>query len=161
MKEDLQQLWENFLDTSSLEEQELFVQFMEGLKRKKKGINDSFISSFLQIEQKLGDHELEITFPISPFTLNALGIVHGGITATALDTVMGTYAFHLIPEDKAAVTSEMHVHFLAMGVGETITVKATCLHKGNTRLVMEGKAYRDDGTLMGHATATFHIIPRP
>ncbi|MET3698115.1 uncharacterized protein (TIGR00369 family) [Bacillus oleivorans] len=160
MRNNLQQLWENFLETSTSEEQELFIQFMEGLNRKKMRINDSYISSFLQLDQILKPNELEMTFPITPLTLNALDIVHGGITATVLDTVMGTYAFHLIPEDKAAVTSEMHIHFLAKGEGETVTAKATCIHKGNTRLVMEGKAFRDDGTLMGHATATFHIIPR-
>ncbi|GAA0338807.1 hypothetical protein GCM10008967_31360 [Bacillus carboniphilus] len=161
MKEKLQQEWASFIEEATTEEQEILRLFLNGIKRKKSGMNESYISSFLQIEKNTVADGLEMTFPITPFALNSLDIVHGGVTATVLDTVMGTYAHMLISKDRAAVTSEMNLHFLAKGVGEKIYSKATLIHKGNTRLVMEAKAYREDGTLMAHATGTFHIIPRP
>ncbi|WP_170006891.1 PaaI family thioesterase [Bacillus fonticola] len=150
----------SFLQGASEEEQLVLQQVIEGLRRKRSGEYRSSIASVLLLEKEfdLEERIAKMRMPLTTLTQNSLSIAHGGLTATLLDTVMGTYANLLLKGKGKAVTSEFQIHYTAAGTGDYLDATATCIHAGNTRLVMEGRAFREDGTLVAFATGSFHVL---
>ncbi|MGD6833184.1 PaaI family thioesterase [Sutcliffiella halmapala] len=158
---DLTQQWNDFLIDATLEEREVASLYLDSLKRKRSGKNGTHIGALMGIKSEFHEPDkLTMTIPNTEILQNSLDILHGGLTATLLDSAMGTLAFRLLPEDKAAVTTEMKINYVAKGVGNEYTCVANVIHKGSKLLVMEGKVFRDDHTLIAHATGSFFIIPK-
>ncbi|WP_223700352.1 PaaI family thioesterase [Sutcliffiella deserti] len=158
---DLSHQWTSFLENATEEEQEVAALFLESMKRKKTGENGTHIGALMGVTSKFQEPNiLKMTIPNTELLQNSLEILHGGITATLLDSAMGTLAFKLIPEDKAAVTTEMKINYVAKGIGTHFDCVASVIHQGSKLLVMEGKVYRSDHTLIAHATGSFFIIPK-
>lgn len=158
---DISQQWVDFLRDATEEERDVASLFLHSLKRKRDGVNGTHIGALMEIKSEFQEPDtLTMEIPNTSLLQNSLDILHGGLTATLLDSAMGTLAFKLIPEDKAAVTTEMKVNYVAKGVGDHFTCVATVIHKGSKLLVMEGKVYRSDGTLIAHATGSFFVIPK-
>lgn len=161
MKNLLKQQFEALLETSTKEDLEVLQSLFHGMTNKYQNGKHTYLSSVLHMsETELTDEHYILKMPITPLVQNNLNILHGGITATLIDTAMGVYANHMIPDHLAAVTSEIKVNYIAPGTGTELTCIATVIHKGKKTMVMEGKAYRDDKKLVAHATASFFIIPR-
>ena len=112
------------------------------------------------MERNFDQNSCEITIPITPIINNNLDIVHGGITATVLDTAMGVLANQLLPEGFGAVTNQLNIHYIAPGIGETLRCKADIVHKGSKTMVISGEAFRSDGKKIAYATGTFFIIKK-
>ncbi|WP_404449929.1 PaaI family thioesterase [Sutcliffiella horikoshii] len=158
---DIMQQWNDFLSDASEEEKQAASLYLKSLERKRNGANGTHIGALMEINSEFHEPDtLTMTIPNTELLQNSLDILHGGLTATLLDSAMGTLAFKLIPEDKAAVTTEMKVNYVAKGVGDHFTCVASVIHKGSKLLVMEGKVYRSDGTLIAHATGSFFVIPK-
>ena len=102
----------------------------------------------------------EITVPLNPVWNNSLDIVHGGVTATLLDTTMGTVVNAILPEGYVAVTNQLNIHYIAPGIGDTLHCKAEIIHHGSKTMIIEGETYRSDGKKIAHATGTFFIIQK-
>ncbi|MFD1735689.1 PaaI family thioesterase [Bacillus salitolerans] len=151
-----------YLQYANEEEELVITQVLDGLLRKQRKENGSYLGGLLKASSSFDEKEqqLVMTIPNSYIIQNALNIVHGGITATLLDSAMGTLVHKILPEDMAAVTSEMKINYVAPGVGEDIKCVASIIHRGKKTFVCEGKVYRHDGKLMAHSTASFFIIPR-
>jgi uncharacterized protein (TIGR00369 family) len=154
--------WQSFWESASDEEKKIMEIFLEGIFRKHERKNGSYIGGILHangtfIEEK---EIYKITMPNTPLIQNSLGIVHGGITATILDSAMGSLVNHLLPNDQAAVTTEMKINYTAPGKGESFTCIASIIHKGTKIFVTEGKVFQNDGKLIAHGTGSFFIIPR-
>ncbi|QFT88744.1 hypothetical protein FIU87_08815 [Bacillus sp. THAF10] len=155
------QQWTDFLKDASDEEQEAASLYLESMKRLKEGKNGTPIGALMGIKSTFEEPAtLTMEIPNSPLLQNSLDILHGGLTATLLDSAMGTLAFKIIPENCAAVTTEMKVNFVAKGVGNSFKCISNVIHQGSKILVMEGKVYREDGTLIAHSTGSFFIIPK-
>ncbi|MDR0137231.1 PaaI family thioesterase [Metabacillus idriensis] len=135
--------------------------FLEGLKKKAGKENGSYIGALLHAQGEYSEKQFTLTIPNTAIIQNSLNIVHGGITATLLDSAMGSLVHHVLPEHLAAVTSEMKINYVAPGIGTELKCIATLIHKGSKTVVTEGKVFRDDGKLMAHCTASFFIIDRP
>jgi uncharacterized protein (TIGR00369 family) len=112
------------------------------------------------MERTFDQDTCEITIPINPILNNNLNILHGGITATVLDTAMGSLANHHLPEGYGAVTNQLNIHYTAPGTGASLRCKAEILHQGSKTMVISGEAYRSDGKKIAHATGTFFIIEK-
>lgn len=158
---DISQQWDNFLNDATEEEIEAASLFLASMERKKAGLNGTHIGALMGITSEYQEPDtLTMEIPNTVLLQNSLDILHGGLTATLLDSAMGTLAFKLIPEDKAAVTTEMKVNYVAKGVGKHFKCVASVIHKGSKLLVMEGKVYRSDGALIAHATGSFFVISK-
>jgi uncharacterized protein (TIGR00369 family) len=158
---DLKQRWNNFIEQASDSEREAATLFLDSLERKKEGVNGTHIGALMGITSEFHEPEtLTMTIPNTVLLQNSLDILHGGLTATLLDSAMGTLAFKLIPDDKAAVTTEMKLNYVAKGIGDHFTCVANVIHKGSKLMVMEGKVFRNDGTLIAHSTGSFFVIPK-
>jgi uncharacterized protein (TIGR00369 family) len=157
-KDELLQLTNEVLQNSDIEDQYVLELLLSGLKRKQYHEKGSYIGALLHAEGEFKDNQFTIRIPNTPIIQNSLNIVHGGITATLLDSAMGGLVHHLLPPDKTAVTTEIKINYVAPGVGKELICRTNTIHKGNKTVVTEGKVFRDDGTLIAHSTASFFII---
>ncbi len=154
--------FQELLNNANDEELHVLESMLKGLHDKQQGRYATYLSALTQIKTKFLDNDdYEVLLPIQPLINNPLQMVHGGITATLLDTAMGSMINRRLPEDQAAVTAEMNVHYIKPGVGQALRCVAHLSHKGNSLCVAEAKVYDDREKLMAMATATFAIIKRP
>ncbi|MDN3014880.1 PaaI family thioesterase [Paenibacillus sp. BSR1-1] len=160
MKDELRQLLENCIETGSEEDLKALSFLMEGVQRKINRNNNIYLDGILHMEKKIDNHSCEIIIPLNSTLDNNLGIVHGGITATVIDTAMGTLANNLLPEGYGAVTNQLNIHYIAPGAGEQLRCRAEMVHQGTKTMVVSGEAYRSDGKKIAHATGTFFIIKK-
>ena len=69
------------------------------------------------------------------------GFVHGGVTSTVADLVMGFAAYTLVPEGEGTVTSDLKVAYLRPGVGHTVLAKGRVIKAGNLLFYCEADIY--------------------
>jgi len=160
MKDELRQLLETCIENGSEADLNSIAYLLSGLKQKINQNRSTYIDGILQMDRKFEENTCEITIPIHPILNNNLDIVHGGITATVLDTAMGSLANYYLPKGFGAVTNQLNIHYIAPGIGETLRCKAEIVHKGSKTMVISGEAYRSDGKKMAYATGTFFIISK-
>jgi uncharacterized protein (TIGR00369 family) len=153
---------ESYLDDAGEEEIEVLSTLLKAIKDKQAGHYRSFISAFMQVNSKVLDNgDFKVTIPISKLISNPLNFVHGGITATLLDTAMGSFVNQSLPEHLAAVTSELKINYLKPGFGKELTCIASIVHKGSSVYVCEAKVYDDKQSIMAMGSGSFFIIKRP
>lgn len=159
MKEKIYSLIEQSLRQANESELKILEQLLEGYLEKVEG-KGTYIGRLLQMERTITDNKCEIRIPVNGLTNNSLNIVHGGVTATVLDSAMGSAAYSAAPEGYAVVTSNLTVHYIAPGKGSELTAKARVLHQGSHTIVVEGEVWREDGKKAAHATGSFFLLKR-
>ena len=92
---------------------------------------------------------------------NPLGTVHGGYTATLLDSCMGCAVHSTLPKGVSYTTLEFKVSLIRAITAETGPVRAEGLIISSGRRVAtaEGKLTDGKGRLLAHATTTCLIFP--
>lgn len=87
---------------------------------------------------------------------NTLGIVHGGVAATMLDSAMACAIHTMLGAEDEFVTVELKVNYIrpANVSGEVLTARGTVLHVGGSTGVADGQIRNNDGGLIAHATTT-------
>lgn len=136
----------------------LINRVVDSLERQQNGANRSYIEAFMNVEEQLEDDAVTISIPITPLLYNPLGIVHGGMIATLIDTAMGTLSNEATPLDKVAVTTQLNIHYLAAIKGNNLTCHATITHKGSRMMVLSAVVERDDGKKVATASSTFFVV---
>lgn len=103
---------------------------------------------------------LVISLDTRPDFANPLGIVHGGIAATLLDSVMACAVHTTLPPGVSYTTLELKVNYIrAVGTdGRTLVAEGTVIHTGRRTATAEGKVTDDKGRLVAHATTTCLIM---
>jgi len=84
----------------------------------------TYLSAALHMERTLTDDSCTVSIPIKPLIHNNFNIPHGGIIGVLLDTAMGVLATHSLPKDKAAVTTNLSVTYLATATEGNINARA-------------------------------------
>ncbi len=124
------------------------------------GLDESHRLSFLE---RLGvgvDAEGRLTLEVRAGHLRTLGIVHGGVIATLLDSVMGMKAQGASPPDHYLVTAQLNVHFIRPAFeGETLIASSVVRHQGRKTAVAEGEIRTAGGALVATSSATFVHVP--
>jgi uncharacterized protein (TIGR00369 family) len=97
-------------------------------------------------------------FTLTPaeFHYNPIGVVHGGVAATLLDSAMGCAVHTLLPAGTGYTTLELKVNFLRPMTRDTGTVRAeaSVLHAGSRTALAEGRLVDAAGKLLAYATCT-------
>lgn len=158
MKDELRQLLESCIENGTDDDLNALSTLIKGVQKKITYKRSTFIDGILHMERTFDKDTCEISIPINPIINNNLNIVHGGITATVLDTAMGSLANYLLPEGFGAVTNQLNIHYIAPGIGDSLRCKAEVVHQGSKTLVISGEAFRSDGKKIAYATGTFFII---
>jgi uncharacterized protein (TIGR00369 family) len=116
----------------------------------------------LMFHERLGirlDDEGRLVLEVGDGHLRSLGIVHGGVVATLLDSVMGMSAGRSAPADHYVVTAQLNVHFIRPGWnGETLIATSKVRHSGRKTAVAEGEIKSSSGALVATGSATFVYV---
>ena len=91
------------------------------------------------------------------FHYNPIGVVHGGLAATLLDSAMGCAVQTTLPAGDAYTTLEVKVNYVRPMTRETgrVLAEATIVHRGGRIATAEGRIVSEaDGKLLAHATTT-------
>jgi len=101
-------------------------------------------------------------FTLTPreFHYNPIGVVHGGVAATLLDSAMGCAVHSLLPAGVGYTTLELKVNFLRALTRDTgpVRAEATVLHAGKRTALAEARLVDEAGKLLAHATSTCMIL---
>jgi uncharacterized protein (TIGR00369 family) len=92
---------------------------------------------------------------------NPIGVVHGGLAMTLLDSALSCAAQTTLAKGEAYTTLEIKVNMTRAITKDTGLVRATgrILHRGRTIATSEGDLRDEKGTLYAHATTTCMIFP--
>lgn len=90
--------------------------------------------------------------------LNHLGIIHGGVHATLLDSFMGLAAMAVRPQDRL-VTTNLNIHFVSAFKEGRIWIAAETIHQTLNMVTTMGKITNDAGELAAFATGSFRVKP--
>jgi uncharacterized protein (TIGR00369 family) len=124
------------------------------------GLDESHRLSFLERLGVRADDSGRLTLEVRAGHLRTLGIAHGGVIATLLDSVMGMVANRSSPPDHYLVTAQLNVHFLRPSFeGETLVASAEVRHAGRKTAVAQGEIQTAGGDLVATASATFVYVP--
>ena len=92
---------------------------------------------------------------------NPLGSIHGGWTATIMDSVMACAVHSTLAPGEAYTTLEFKLHFCRPIMPATGRVRAEglVLSRGRRAATSEGKLYDAAGKLLAHGTESCLIFP--
>jgi len=128
-------------------------------------VRDVSLSGYSQlIEYRLqrGDKGYaEVSLAVGPQHLNRLGIMHGGVMATLIDTATGfAVAFADSPDRmKPAVTLTLNTQFLGQAAeGEQLVAVGKHIGGGKTIAYATAEVRRADGTVIGRGDAVYRFL---
>jgi len=101
---------------------------------------------------------------IQPIQRQALGYLHGGISAILCDIVAGVAAFNLVRADQHVVTGEIKVSYLNPGMGDKVKAVGRVLKQGKTISFCEADIFVYNGNQEIHvarASTSMVIIQQP
>jgi uncharacterized protein (TIGR00369 family) len=102
--------------------------------------------------------EVALTLKVARRHLNHLGIVHGGVHASLLDSAMGLAVMALRPGEEMETTN-LNIHYLAPLRTGTLRVTASPVHETRHTVTAQGRVFNGDGELAAFATASFRVRP--
>jgi uncharacterized protein (TIGR00369 family) len=87
---------------------------------------------------------------------NGLGIAHGGLAATLLDSALGCAINTMMPAGRIFTTLEMKINYVRPMRRETgeVRCEADVIHVGGRVATAEGRIIDEGGKLYAHGTAT-------
>lgn len=93
--------------------------------------------------------------------LNSVGIIHGGFTATILDTALGCAIHSTLPCGMIYNTVQLNVHFTRpiMPDSSELFCEGVVLHRGGTLRTAEAHLKDAHDMLYAHATTTCMLLP--
>jgi uncharacterized protein (TIGR00369 family) len=101
-------------------------------------------------------------FAVEPaeYHYNPIGVVHGGLAATLLDSAMGCAVHSTLPAGAGYTTLEVKVNFVRALTAETgrVRCEAKLVHLGGRTATAEGRIVDKDGKLYAHGTTTCFIF---
>ena len=83
------------------------------------------------------------------------GILHGGATATLIDTAMAFAVRTRLPIDVATATIDLTVHYLRPHVSGTFTCTAHVVRAGKRIFTVSADVENEDGKLIATAISTY------
>lgn len=93
--------------------------------------------------------------------LNPLGGVHGGWTATIMDSALACAVHTLLDRGEGYTTAEFKVNLIRPITPDTglVTCEGTVVHRGRTTAVSEARLTDANGKLLAFGTETCSIFP--
>jgi uncharacterized protein (TIGR00369 family) len=94
--------------------------------------------------------------PASRHVGNMLGTVHGGLSATLLDSAMACAVHSTLPAGTEYGTLELKVNFVRAVPtdGRPLTATGQLVHRGRQIITTEGQVHDAEGRLVAHGTST-------
>lgn len=83
------------------------------------------------------------------------GILHGGVTATLLDTAMAFAVRTRLPMDAATATIDLNIHYLRPHLSGTVTCTARNVRAGKRIFTVSGDVLNEEGKLIATGLSTY------
>ena len=95
------------------------------------------------------------------FHYNPIGVVHGGLAATLLDSAMGCAVQSMLAAGFGYTTLEVKVNFVRALTADTgpVRCEGTVVYMGRRTATAEGRLVDGAGKLYAHATTTCIVLP--
>ena len=102
-------------------------------------------------------------FALTPaeWMYNPIGMVHGGIAATILDSCMGCAVHTTLPAGVGYTTTDLHVRYIrAMGEATgRVLAEGRVVHRGRRIATAEGRVFTEEnGTLIAHGSTGCAVL---
>lgn len=108
---------------------------------------------------EIGKGSAKLRLDVEERHLRNLGIMHGGVLCSLLDSVMGIAAHTMVPDDHFTVTVQLNVNFIRPAwEGETLEAFGEIQHRGKQTAVARAEVKTASGSLVGAGSATFMYI---
>ena len=121
-------------------------------------IKDSFARQGLL--RRVGSVEpgaVTLALPLTEALTQQQGYAHGGVAFSLGDSAAGYAAVSLLEPEFDVVTSDMTIHYLAPGLGDTLEARGTVIRPGRRMLVTQAEIYtvaEDKETHIARMTGT-------
>lgn len=86
------------------------------------------------------------------------GVLHGGVTATLIDTAMAFAVRTRLPVNEATATIDLTVHYLRPHISGTLTCTAKVVRAGKRIFTVSAEVRGTDGKLIATAISTYTRI---
>jgi uncharacterized protein (TIGR00369 family) len=109
-----------------------------------------------------GEGRSELALTVDDRHLRNLPILHGGVTATLLDSALGVAANTVAPTDRLTVTAQLNINFIRPAFpGERLLATGQVRHSGRQSVVVTGEVRCKSGELVATASGTFLFTDVP
>ncbi|MET3848975.1 PaaI family thioesterase [Paenibacillus sp. OAE614] len=108
---------------------------------------------------ELKGDQVVVAFDILPHHLNLIGIVHGGMHASAIDSAMGILIMLARPEANV-VTVNLNMNYVASTGEGRVIVTAEIIHSSRKLITAQAYARKENGDLLAFGTGTFRVLER-
>lgn len=86
------------------------------------------------------------------------GLLHGGATASVIDTAMAFAVITVLGKDEKASTVDLTVHYLRPVIDETITCTARVVKTGRRLLTISADVFNDKEKLIAASLSTYSKV---
>jgi uncharacterized protein (TIGR00369 family) len=152
--------WEDPVETAALGAQMSGMEYLEALRDGK--LPPPPIAALMDIRPvELAEGRAVFAATPAEFHYNPIGLVHGGLAATLLDSAMGCAVQTTLPAGVAYTTLEVKVNFARPMTRDTgrILCEGRIVHRGGTVATAEGRVFVEEtGKLLAHGTATCLLL---
>lgn len=109
--------------------------------------------------------EGRVVFAVEPgeHHYNPIGMVHGGLAATLMDSAMGCAIHTMLPVGAGYTTLELHVNYVRGVAHDTgpLLCRGEVIHLGGRVATAQGRLVDEQGTLYAHGTTTCMVFRPP
>ncbi len=109
---------------------------------------------------EIGEGRAVFTCEPAEFHYNPIGIVHGGLAATLIDSATGVAVHTLLPAGTGYTTIELHINLIRPLTATTgqIRAEAEIVNAGRTLAIAQARIVDSAGKLYAHGTSTCMIF---
>ncbi|MCS6805669.1 MAG: PaaI family thioesterase [Acidobacteriota bacterium] len=103
-----------------------------------------------------------VVFVVSPHEChyNPLGVVHGGLLATVMDSAMACAIHTMLPRGEGSTTLELHVNYVRAVTIQTgpLRCEGEVIYRGGRIATAQARVFDQSGLLYAHGTTTCLIF---
>ncbi|MBD3110458.1 PaaI family thioesterase [Bacillus sp. AGMB 02131] len=92
--------------------------------------------------------------------MNTNQTLHGGVTASLLDTASGMSVRTLLDETETIATVNLSINFLKPGFSGKLTAKGHVKSKGKKMATVEAEVFDENNNLLANSIGTFVILQK-
>lgn len=110
--------------------------------------------------EELEEGRIVFSMHAEEWMCNPASVVHGGMAATLLDTVLTLAVVSKLPRGRTAQTIQMNVNYVRplLPTGEKVMGEGLAIHVGTTIGTAEGRVFDARGKIIAHGSATMAIL---
>lgn len=121
---------------------------------------NGFIKTLGLVFTEVSGTQISAKFKVTEALLTPAGLLHGGVSLAAAESVAGAGSFSKCPAGTMPVGSQVSGnHVKSAKAGQILTVTGTPIHFGKKTHLWNVDIRDESGTLIATARVTNHIVP--